>query len=146
MVGRPPAWPCGTEQGERLGDGLALAGQNLFLQSQYGVQVVPAQQQFTDPRQGQAQAFQGQYLVQAGDLGGSVSPPASLRTQRRQQAALLIEPQSLDTDAETAGDFLGAEMTVHAKHILSTNGFCGPDPGGGARAHFSSLATLLIFV
>jgi len=69
-------------------------------------------QNIADLRQGQAEAFQGEDLMQAGDLVGTIDAPAGLGPQRRQQAAQLIEPERLDADPEAGGGFGWAE--IHA--------------------------------
>jgi hypothetical protein len=87
-------------------------------------------QKLANPGQGQAQAFQREYLVQPGDLVRTVSPPAGLGPQRRQQAAPLIQAQRLDADPKAGRGLGGAE--VHAGLSLSTRTTSGADPGDGA--------------
>ena len=120
----PPACqlgPCRTDQAQGARKLFAVAAERLFLKGEDGFQPVRAAQNFADPRQGQAQAFEGDDLVQSGDLGRAIDPPTGAGTLRRQQAALFIEAQRLDAGGEQLGGLGRAEMTIHAGLILSTS-------------------------
>ena len=100
----------GADQHQGAGELLAVARQNLFLQRQHRLQRVRAGQKLADPGQGQAQALEGQDLVQPGNLVRAIDAPAGLGPQRLEQTVALVQAQRLDADAEAPGGLAGTEV------------------------------------
>jgi hypothetical protein len=101
-------------------------------------------EEISNPPQRHPQTLQGEHLVKADHLVGSIGSPSGAGAQRIHQAEGLVKAQGLGADLEPFCRLGGAEETwVHKQSLSSTHGCFECVPRAGSR-DFLSVAELAL--
>jgi hypothetical protein len=137
-AGQPPAHGGQQFQSTRVVRHAGAKG--CLLQQQDRIQVGQlVAEKLPDPLERQAEVFQGEHLVKADHLVGSVGAPSGAGAHRIYQPKRLVEAQGFGAYLEPARGLCRAEETLaHGQYLSSTQSCFEFVPGAGSRGFFSA--------